>query len=58
MQGSVELIDALDMALDTNSPMFAFRREPNIEAHDLAMALNLEVLKCAEKLAAKVMKQL
>jgi hypothetical protein len=42
-QGSAELIDALDVALDTKSHMFAFRREPNIEAHDLAMQLNSEV---------------
>ncbi|KAJ1485692.1 hypothetical protein T484DRAFT_1792510 [Baffinella frigidus] len=42
-RGSAELIDALDVALDTNSPMFHFRREPNLEAHDLAMELNREI---------------
>ena len=41
-RGCAELIVALDTVLDKNSAIYSFRREPNIAANDLAMALHAE----------------
>ena len=43
MQGCVELIGGLNAALDHNSPIYAFSREPNQEAHARALLLRAEV---------------
>ena len=41
-RGCAELIVALDTVLDKNAAIYSFRREPNIAANDLAMALHAE----------------
>mmetsp|Transcript_39620 Transcript_39620/g.93227 ORF Transcript_39620/g.93227 Transcript_39620/m.93227 type:complete len:2695 (+) Transcript_39620:129-8213(+) len=38
-RGSADLIDALDVALDPNSAIYAFHREANRDAHEQALAL-------------------
>jgi len=43
-RGSAELIDALDVALDPTSPIYAFSRESNREAHQRALQLHNEVV--------------
>ena len=41
-RGCPELIDTLDKVLDKTSPIYSFRREPNVAAHDMAIALHAE----------------